>query len=30
VILFSGIKKDMFLPVPFKGREKGKDGIKII
>jgi hypothetical protein len=28
VIPFSDIKKDVFLPVPFKGQESGKEGLK--
>jgi hypothetical protein len=28
VIPFSGIKKDIFLPVPFKRQESGKEGSK--
>jgi hypothetical protein len=28
VILFPSIKKDMLLPVPFKGQESRKEGLK--
>jgi hypothetical protein len=28
VIPFSGTKKDMFVPVPFKGQESGKEELK--